>query len=65
MHQAIKNIVRTIKALYEGSQMEERTFKEKPKPTILTVSQTPQVTPNHVVIKTKIVRKKYWDPLAN
>lgn len=38
--QANKNIVRAIRVLYHSSQDEERRSTEKPKPTVLIMSET-------------------------
>ncbi|CAD7091387.1 unnamed protein product [Hermetia illucens] len=68
VHQAIKNMVRAIRVLYNRSQMEEKNTKDTPNPAAPTVSQATQVTPNRTTIETrrnKRVREKEGDPSNN
>ncbi|CAD7085293.1 unnamed protein product [Hermetia illucens] len=68
VHQAIKNMVRAIRVLYNRSQMEEKNNKNTPNPAVPTVSQATQVTPNRTTIESqrnKRVREKDGDPLSN
>ncbi|CAD7081162.1 unnamed protein product [Hermetia illucens] len=66
VHQAIKNMVRAIRVLYNRSQMEEKNDKNTPNHPVPTVSQATQVTPNRTTIESqrnKRVREKEGDPL--
>ncbi|CAD7081830.1 unnamed protein product [Hermetia illucens] len=61
VHQAIKNMVRAIRVLYNRSQMEKKNNKNTPNPAVPTVSQATQVTPNRTTIefqRNKRVREK-------
>ncbi|CAD7080141.1 unnamed protein product [Hermetia illucens] len=67
VHQAIKNMVRVIRVLYNRSQ-EEKNNKDTPNPAVPTVSQATQVAPNRTTIefqRNKRVREKEGDPVNN
>lgn len=67
VHQVIKNMARSIRVLYNKSQLKERNSKDKSKSAAPAVSRTAQMTPNHVAINlppNNRVRKKSLDHLG-